>query len=85
MRNVIQVIMAIKEVASEIISHGPAQCHPSVATRTPPSIWATSKGDVTMWAWHRVMPQREMRHRAWAQREESLCWAAVLSLEPGLG
>lgn len=52
MRNVIQVIMAIKEVASEIISHGPAQCHPSVATRTPPSIWATSKGDVTMWAWH---------------------------------
>lgn len=85
MRNVIQVIMAIKEVASEIISHGPAQCHPSVATRTPPSIRATSKGDVTMWAWHRVMPQQGMWHRAWAQQEESLCWAAVLSLEPGSG
>lgn len=53
MRNVIQVIMAIKETASEIISHGSAQCHPSVATRTPPSLWATSKGDVTMWALHR--------------------------------
>lgn len=53
MRIVIQVIMATKEMASEIISHGPAQCHPNVATRTPPSLWATSKGDVTMWAWHR--------------------------------
>lgn len=53
MRIVIWVIMAIKEKASEIISRGPAQCHPSVATRTPPSLWATGKGDATMWAWPR--------------------------------
>lgn len=65
MRAVIQVIMAIKEMASETISHGPAQCHRRVATRTPPPLWATSKGDVTMWA----------QHRAWAQKEERLCWA----------
>lgn len=68
--------MAIEEMASEITSHGPAQCHPNVATRTPPSLGVTSKGDVTPWAW-----PRDVALGLGTEGGE----AAELSLEPGLG